>query len=124
MLLKLHSIEIVILKLTTEQADPLIFSRNADCQWICCSPNESSLQAIWDLSNCSTLSIEERHRYERSLKAYRDYINQVDYAMAEGEAKGETKERMKNAKRMKEEGIDINLIHKITDLSIEEIEKL
>lgn len=79
---------------------------------------------LWDLSNCSTLSIEERHRYERSLKAYRDYINQVDYAMAEGEAKGETKERMKNAKRMKEEGIDINLIHKITDLPIEEIENL
>jgi hypothetical protein len=30
---------------------------------------------LWNLSNCSMLSIEERRKYERSLKAYRDYVN-------------------------------------------------
>ena len=31
----------ILTRLTTNQADPLIFSGNADCQWVCCSPNES-----------------------------------------------------------------------------------
>ena len=30
----------ILTRLTTNQADPLIFSRNADCQWACSFQNE------------------------------------------------------------------------------------
>ena len=33
--------QFILSRLTTKQIDPLIFSRNADCQWVCCSQNES-----------------------------------------------------------------------------------
>ena len=32
---------IIFSRLTTKQADPLIFSRNADYQWVYCSQHES-----------------------------------------------------------------------------------
>lgn len=32
--------KLILTRLTTNQADPLIFSRNADCQWVYCSQNE------------------------------------------------------------------------------------
>ena len=52
----------------------------------------------------------------------------VEKGRAEGEAigiqKGEVIGIQKTAKKMKEEGIDINTISKLTDLPIEEIEKL
>ena len=31
----------ILTRLTTKRINPLIFSRNADCQWVCCSQNES-----------------------------------------------------------------------------------
>ncbi|MBO5827624.1 MAG: hypothetical protein U0L67_07995, partial [Paludibacteraceae bacterium] len=47
---------------------------------------------------------------------------------AEGEViglqKGETLGILKTAKKMKEEGLDVNVISKLTNLSIDEIEKL
>ena len=47
---------------------------------------------------------------------------------AEGEAiglqKGETIGILKTAKKMKEEGLDVNVISKLTNLSVDEIEKL
>ncbi|MEE0912492.1 MAG: hypothetical protein U0L67_08590, partial [Paludibacteraceae bacterium] len=47
---------------------------------------------------------------------------------AEGEViglqKGETIGILKTAKKMKEEGLDVNVISKLTNLSIDEIEKL
>ncbi|MEE1084236.1 MAG: Rpn family recombination-promoting nuclease/putative transposase [Paludibacteraceae bacterium] len=50
--------------------------------------NQEVFERLWNLSNCSMLSIEERRKYERSLKAYRDYVNQLDFAKAEGRAEG------------------------------------
>jgi len=41
-----------------------------------------------------------------------------------GEAKGRVEEKLENALKMKESGIEISLISNITGLSIEEIEKL
>ena len=38
--------------------------------------------------------------------------------------KGETLGILKTAKKMKEEGLDVNVISKLTNLSIDEIEKL
>ena len=55
---------------------------------------------LWNLSNCSMLSIEERRKYERSLKAYRDYVNQLDFAKEEGK----TEERSKTISTLRRKG--------------------
>ena len=63
---------------------------------------------LWDLSNCSMLSFEERNKYERSLKAYRDYVNQINYAkkegIAEGKAEGKAEGRVEGREEGKAEG--------------------
>jgi predicted transposase YdaD len=41
-----------------------------------------------------------------------------------GRAEGETIGILKTAKKMKEEGLDVNVISKLTNLSVDEIEKL
>ncbi|MBO5988273.1 MAG: hypothetical protein J6Q03_02175, partial [Paludibacteraceae bacterium] len=94
----------------------------------------------------------ERYDYEENLKNYLDWFNVMLTAknegiaegweegrakgLAEGLAEGETiglqKGRaegeaigiLKTAKKMKDEGVDVNVISKFTDLPIEEIEKL
>jgi flagellar biosynthesis/type III secretory pathway protein FliH len=43
---------------------------------------------------------------------------------AEGRAEGETIGIVKTAKKMKEEGLDVNVISKLTNLSVDEIVKL
>jgi len=43
---------------------------------------------------------------------------------AEGRAEGETIGILKTAKKMKEEGLDVNVISKLTNLSVDEIVKL
>ena len=40
-------LQFILTRLTTKQADPLIFSRNADCQWVCCSQIESH-KSSWE----------------------------------------------------------------------------
>ena len=44
----------------------------------------------------------------------------VEKGRAEGEALG----ILKTAKKMKEEGLDVNVISRLTNLSVDEIEKL
>lgn len=50
------------------------------------------------------LSIEERRKYERSLKAYRDYVNQLDFAKNEGRAEGRAEGREEGRAEGREEG--------------------
>lgn len=50
--------------------------------------DQEVFERLWNLSNNTMLSLEERHRNERSLKAYRDYVNQIDYAKEEGRKEG------------------------------------
>ena len=59
---------------------------------------------LWNLSNCSMLSIEERRKYERSLKAYRDYVNQLDFAKNEGRAEGREEGRAEGREEGRAEG--------------------
>jgi predicted transposase/invertase (TIGR01784 family) len=84
----------------------------------------------------SKLSDDERRRYERTLRNYRDALNVVEGARAEGMEKGLAKGLAKG----REEGIEqekiaiaLNLkamklpaedISRATGLSVEEIEKL
>jgi predicted transposase/invertase (TIGR01784 family) len=74
--------------------------------------------------------------YQKDLMAYRDNKNVLDTAhiegfdkgkaegLAEGEAKGKAEERVKNARNLKQLGVDSATIAQATGLSITEIEKL
>ena len=58
------------------------------------------------------MTLEEKMRVDR------------DRAFAEGEAQGEAKKNLDNARKMKAKGYDTAEIADITGLTIEEIEKL
>jgi len=75
---------------------------------------------LWNLSNCSMLSIEERRKYERSLKAYRDYVNQLDFAKEEGK----TEERFKIISTLKRKGKSDEEIASLLDLDIEDVKSV
>jgi predicted transposase/invertase (TIGR01784 family) len=87
---------------------------------------------LWNLSNCSMLSIEERRKYERSLKAYRDYVNQLDFAKnegraegrEEGKAEGKTEERFKIISTLKRKGKSDEEIASLLDLDIEDVKSV
>ena len=87
---------------------------------------------LWNLSNCSMLSIEERRKYERSLKAYRDYVNQLDFAKnegraegrEEGKAEGKTEERFKIISTLKRKEKSDEEIVSLLDLDIEDVKSV
>ena len=87
---------------------------------------------LWDLSNCSMLSFEERNKYERSLKAYRDYVNQINYAKkegiaegrVEGKAEGRAEERLKTITLLRESGMSDEEISFRLKIDIEELKSL
>ena len=60
--------------------------------------------------------------------AERDIKNSLDTASKEGftkgKAEGKAEEKVETALKMKQKGLDLNLISDITGLSIEEIEQL
>ena len=56
--------------------------------------------------------------------AERDIKNSLDTASKEGFTKGKAEEKVETALKMKQKGLDLNLISDITGLSIEEIEQL
>ena len=53
-----------------------------------------------------------------------DVINQLYYAKEEGLAEGKTEERLEIAKKMLKEGLSVDFICQMTDLSEEEVLKL
>ena len=79
---------------------------------------------LWDLSNCSMLSFEERNKYERSLKAYRDYVNQINYAKKEGIAEGRAEERSKTITLLRKGGMSDEEISSLLKIDIEEVKSL
>ncbi len=105
-----------------------------------------SFQKAFDEAEIAKFNRKQQGAYEKSLKYYRDLKNVTDTAFVEGKDEGieigielgkgegigiglgkdigkeETTQEI--AKRMKEEGIPIPIIAKITGLSIAEIEEL
>ena len=53
-----------------------------------------------------------------------DVINQLYYAKEEGLSEGKTEERLEIAKKMLKEGLSVDFICQMTDLSEEEVLKL
>ena len=88
----------------------------------------------------SKLSKEERIKYDRALKRYRDMYNTITGAEAKGEAKGRAEglvegraeglvegraeERMANAMSLKANGVPIDIIAKSLGLTEDEVARL
>jgi predicted transposase/invertase (TIGR01784 family) len=70
------------------------------------------------------MSEEERRRYEKDLINVAREKDMLETAMEEGIKKGEKKGKIEIALVMIEKGYDNQLIHEITGLAFEEIEKL
>jgi predicted transposase/invertase (TIGR01784 family) len=109
---------------------------------------EAIFKRFFEVAEIAAFSQTERYDYEENLKNCNDWFSVMNTAKkdgleegeaigiekgqaegrAEGEAiglqKGETIGILKTAKKMKEEGLDVNVISKLTNLSIDEIEKL
>ena len=109
-------------------------------------------KAIFDrlekMAKKANMTPEERRQYEEEWKIYNDYFNTIESAekkgyidgieegraegreegraegREEGRAEGELNALRKTAQTMKKEGLDFQLISRITGLTIEEIEKL
>ena len=62
--------------------------------------------------------------YQESLKAYRDNQNTMDYAVATAKAAAKKERDIEIAKKLKQRGLTFDIIAEITDLTLEEIEKL
>ena len=104
------------------------------------------------IASQANLSKEERDQYEYEWKIYNDYFNTIESAekkaaaeareialaeglaegreegraegRAEGREEGKAEEKQENARKMKAMGLTYEMIHQVTGLSIEEIEKL
>ena len=77
-------------------------------------------ERIFASAEIAKLTPDEYRNYIDSLNSYRDLKNSLDYAMAEGEAKGKT-EVVQNAKAL---GLSVEQIQQLTNLTKEEIEKI
>jgi len=85
-------------------------------------------QRLADIAEVSKLNKEERLEYDHALKRYRDTMNAMTGAEQKGRAEGRAEGRLEtlkeNARRMKADGMPLELIAKYTDLSINEVETL
>jgi len=91
---------------------------------------------LLDVANVNSLSEKERAIYEENLKNYRDWYATIDYAQTEGIEKGmqegmqkgiekgRQEEKLQIAQKMKEQGLDSELIAQCSGLSVEDIERL
>ena len=85
---------------------------------------EKIFEKIFAAAEIAKLTPEEYEAYVDSLNSYRDLQNSIDTARDEGRAEGKTEEKIEIAKKMKTCGMSFDQISEITDLSIEEIEKI
>jgi predicted transposase/invertase (TIGR01784 family) len=89
-------------------------------------------QKLFEAAEIARFSPDEKHKYEESLKYYRDLKNVVDTSydegkaegLAEGLAEGKNERTREIAREMKRKGMDISLIADITGLPIADIASL
>ena len=70
------------------------------------------------------MTAEERHAYEDYMVSVHAAKDVYETAVAEGRAEGRAEEKMAIARNMKEEGLPISDIARLTGLGVDEIEKL
>ena len=76
------------------------------------------------LASKANMTQEERMQYEEEWKVSNDYFNTLDFAEQKGMQKGIQKGIRETARKLKELGVDDDIIIKSTGISKEEIEKL
>jgi predicted transposase/invertase (TIGR01784 family) len=81
-------------------------------------------EKLFNVAEYSNLTKEEKRKYDSSMKYKWDNENVLDYALSQGEKKGEQKKAIAVAQAMKKEGFTPDQIAKFTQLSVEEIERL
>lgn len=83
------------------------------------------LERIVDISS---LSKEEREKYDESIKVYRDTLATMSYAEQKGRAEGRAEGREEGildvARKMKSSGLDIDTICRFTGLTHEKVQGL
>ena len=89
----------------------------------CKNENEEIKEAIKQLKEMSADEYE-RELYEIRERSRLTYNTEMNEARRKGLEEGEKREKEKIAKKMKSEGLDIELIKKITNLKEEEINLL
>ena len=82
--------------------------------------SDSVIQSVFDIAKYSKLSGDDKYDYERNLKIYRDLVNSFDTLKEEGREE----KAIEIAKNCLAKGLDTSMISEITNLSIEEIERL
>jgi predicted transposase/invertase (TIGR01784 family) len=81
---------------------------------------EKSFQKLFNVAEIAKYNPKDRQTYENSLKYYRDMENSLDLQYKTGR----NEEKLEIAKNMILDNFEINIISKITSLSIEQIEAL
>ena len=83
---------------------------------------------LFEAAEIAKFDSNELRSYEQSINAYRDIKNSLVTASKEGFTKGKVEGKAEGiaetALKMKQKGLDINLISDITGLSKEDIELL
>ena len=83
---------------------------------------------LFDQAEIARFTPQERREYEESIKDYWDYYSTMttsyNKGIAKGIAEGKDEANRENARRMKADGMTLELISKYTSLSKEEIEDL
>jgi predicted transposase/invertase (TIGR01784 family) len=72
----------------------------------------------------ANLTREQLEQYQKSLLTYWELKGVVDTAYDDGKADGKLEEKLEIARNLKQEGLPIEMIEKVTGLSIEEIKHL
>ena len=71
-------------------------------------------QKLFEAAEIAKFTVEEKNKYEESLKYYRDLKNVVDTSYEEGKAEG----KAEIARQMKQKGMEISLIAEVTGLRV------
>lgn len=79
---------------------------------------------LFAAAEIAKFSRKERKAYEQSLKSYLDLKNTIETARTESKEEGKIEERVEMAKKLKESGVDLQIIVQVTGLSKEEIKNL
>lgn len=97
---------------------------------------ERIFDKVFQTAELAQFNKKERSNYEDSLKVYRDIKNSLDYAEEKGKKrgiemgveigveKGKKETQIENAKKAIKENLPLEIIAKITDLTIEEIQQI
>ncbi len=84
----------------------------------------SVFKKVAEIGELSSLTYEERLKYDDVLKRYRDTLAVMEGQKQEGFREGMEKGKTEIARNLKNDGIPLDVIARNTGLSIEEIEKL